>query len=127
MSIEQELKKIITAEEEWHKAINNEIALENEIKEVSEIVANTLKNKPMALMCIQNRTFVVIAATYHNNQMSKCIQLVAREKTEIVTAKSNIIKANLVVDTNYTMKENLTCGIKALLGHITGLIKPEVL
>lgn len=124
MSLEQELKNIEKAEKNLHKLIDDEVALEEEIKEVSEIVATQLSNKPMAAMYIQNREFIVMATTYQKAN-NKSMQIVAREKSLIETSKAKIIKADFVIDTNYTKRENLVTGIRALLGHITGLIKPE--
>lgn len=126
MSLEQDLKNIETAEKNLHKLIDDEVSLEEEIKEVSNVVATQLENKPMALMCIQNREFIVMATTY-NNLNRKSMQIVAREKQIIETSKSKILKADFVIDENYTKRENLVTGIKALLGHMTGLIKPESL
>ena len=127
MSLEQELNKIKEAEKEWNKIINNEVILEREIEDVARITANILENKPFAPFEIDKREFIVIATTYNNEKNNKCIQLVAREKTKIETSTAKIIKADFELDTNYSKKENLITGIKALLGHITGLIKPETL
>lgn len=127
MNIEAELKAIEKAEKAMHKAIDDETNLEKEIISVAEIVANNLENNPFANMEIQNRSFLVLATLYNNPKGERCISLVAREKSKIVTPQSTVIKADLLLDEEYSKRENLVCGIKALLGHITGLIKPEVM
>lgn len=127
MNLKKELEKFDLAEKALHKQIDDEVALENEIQEVAKYTARQLSSKPMAFMSIQKRDFVVLAVNQFDAQGRRCIQVVAREKTLIDTINATIIKADLVVDTNYTMEENLLACIKALLGHITGHIKPEAL
>lgn len=127
MNMNEELKKINEAEKALHKQIDDEVALEEEIQEVALYTAKALENNPMAPFTIQNRDFILVAATHAGNKGEKKIQLVAREKLAIMTPDAKIIKADLTIDTNYTKEENLTAGIKAILGHITGCIKPEVL
>lgn len=122
-----DLKMIEKAEKALHKQIDSEISLEEEIQEVASYTARLLENKPMALFSIQGRDFAIVAATYTNDIGQSCIQLVAREKLKIEISTPTVIKADLVIDTNYTKEENLVAGIKAILGHVTGYIKPEVL
>lgn len=127
MNIQEELKKFDEAEKALTKQIDDEVALEEEIQEVALYTAKTLANNPMAPFTIQNRDFIVVAATHTGAKGEPMIQLVAREKLAILTPDAKIIKADLTIDTNYTKEENLIAGIKAILGHITGCIKPEVL
>lgn len=127
MNIEKELKKFDEAEKALTKQIDDEIALEEEIQEVAAYTAKALENKPMVPFSIQGRDFIVVAAMHDGPKGERMIQLVAREKLAIISPQAKIIKADLVIDTNYTKEENLVAGIKAILGHITGHIKPEVL
>lgn len=127
MNIKKELKRIEEAEKALRKQIDDEINLEQEIQEVSKHTAKLLSNNPMAPFSIQGRDFIVVAAVHTNEQNEQCIQLAAREKLRIDIATPTVIKADLVIDTNYTKEENLIGGLKALLGHITGHLKPEVL
>ena len=127
MSLEQELNKFKEAEKAWNKVIDSEVSLEKEIEDIAKITANILENKPFAPFEVDGREFIVIATTYNNEKNNKCIQLVTREKTKIQTSTAKIIRADFELDTNYSKKENLITGIKALLGHITGVIKPETL
>lgn len=127
MSEKQDLKKIEEAEKEWINSIDKDINKENEIEEISKYTADILENNLFAFFEIDNRKFIVVPRIYYNNKNQKSIQLVAREKTHIATPDNKIIKADFVIDKNYTNKENLVTGLKALLGHITGIIKPETL
>lgn len=127
INIKAELEKIEKAEKELHKIIDDEVELEAEIKEVSEKAALDLEMRPMTMIEIQGRKFMLIASLYNDNKNSRHILIVAREKTELITPSSTILKADALIDTNYTKKENLVCCIKGLLGHITGYIKPEAL
>nr|DAV25169.1 MAG TPA: hypothetical protein [Caudoviricetes sp.] len=127
MNINEELKKFDEAEKALTKQIDDEVALEEEIQEVALYTAKALANSPMVPFTIQNRDFIVVAATHKGPKGEPMIQLVAREKLAIVTPEAKIIKADLIIDTNFTKEENLIAGIKAILGHITGCIKPEVL
>ena len=127
MSLEQELNKFKEAEKAWNKVIDSEVSLEKEIEDIAKITANILENKPFAPFEIDEREFIVIATTYNNEKNNKCIQLVTREKTKIQTSTAKIIRGDFELDTNYSKRENLITGIKALLGHITGVIKPETL
>lgn len=127
MNIKKELEKIDKAEKALRKQIDDEVNLEQEIQEVSKYTAKILNGSPMAPFSIQGRNFMVVAAVYSNEQNEQCIQLVAREKLNIEISTPTVIKADLVIDTNYTREENLVGGLKALLGHITGHIKPEAM
>ena len=114
-------------EQKLHKQIDDEVKREEEIDEIAQYTARQLAVNPMVPFSIDNRDFLLVAAMYNDNVGNRCIQLVAREKTAILTPNAKIIKANMELDINYTKEENLVVGIKALLGHITGCIKPEVL
>lgn len=127
MNLKAELKKIDDAEKALHKQINNEVALEQEIQEVAKYTAKCLAVTPMCSMSIQGRNFIAVVRSYSNERNEKCFQVAAREKTLIETPTATVLKADLVVDKEYTMKENLEACIKALLGHITGYIRPEAL
>ena len=102
MNIQEELKKFDEAEKALTKQIDDEVALEEEIQEVALYTAKTLANNPMAPFTIQNRDFIVVAATHTGAKGEPMIQLVAREKLAILTPDAKIIKADLTIDTNYT-------------------------
>lgn len=127
MSKVVDLKAIEKAEKALHKKIDAEVSLEKEIHEVARYTAKALENKPMAPFSIQGRDFILVAAIYSNDIGEKCIQLVAREKLKVEVSTPTVIKADLVIDNRYSKEENLVAGIKAILGHVTGYIKPEVL
>lgn len=127
MNINSELKRLQLAEKALHKKIDDEVALEQEIQEVSLYTARALENRPMVPFSIQGRNFILVAAVSSSPKGKKMIQLVAREKLAVITPDATIIRADLTIDTNYTKEENLAAGIKAILGHITGCIKPEAL
>lgn len=122
-----DLKRMDEDEKALRKKIDDEIKLDEEIDEISETTARLLESNMMTTFSIQERDFVVIATTYRNQLNAPCIQIVAREKTKIDLSQARVLRADLEIDMNYTRKENLVSGIKALLGHITGRIKPEVL
>lgn len=126
MNISRELKHLEEAEKALHQKIDSEVSLEEEIDEISKFTAKQLTNKPMVPFSIQEEDYFIIAATQNLGNSIK-IELVARKVSKLVTANSRIIRANLEVDPRYTKEENLIAGIKAILGHITGHIKPEVL
>ena len=126
MDLQKELKHLEEAEKALHKKIDSEVALEEEIDEVAKFTAQQLANKPMVPFSIQGEDYFIIAATQHLGNVMK-IELVARKVDKLVTPNSKVIRANLEVDPEYTKEENLIAGIKAILGHITGCIKPEVL
>ena len=125
--IDNKLKEITEIEQILHKKIDDDVKQEEEIDEIAKYTAQQLSLNPMVPFSINGRDFLVVAAMYNNSAGERCIQLVAREKNTILTPNAKVIKANMVLDTNYTKEENLIVGIKALLGHITGCIKPEVL
>lgn len=127
MSLEQNLKIANEIEKNLNKKIDDEVNLDNEIISVAEYVSGLLDKNPIVPFEIQNRHFVAIASTYFNNINRKCIQIVAREKTQIVSPRSKIIKANIEIDEEYSMTENLNCALKGLLGHIVGKLKPQAL
>ena len=124
MNIDKEIKKIEETEKAFLKQIDDENILEKEIDDIAKYTAEKLSKEMAASFTIQNRTFIVIASTYNDH---KNIQLVAREKTKIDTPNAKIIRADLEMDLSYTKQENLIVGIKALLGHITGYLKPEAI
>lgn len=126
MDLQKELKHIEEAEKALHKKIDDEVTLEKEIDEVAKFTAKQLANKPMVPFSIQGEDYFIIAAVQNLGNVMK-IELVARKVDKIVTPNSKVIRANLEVDPEYTKEENLIAGIKAILGHITGCIKPEVL
>lgn len=126
-STDDKLKEIMEMEQKLHKQIDDEVKREEEINEIAIYTAKKLQYAPMVPFSIDGRDFVLVVANYNNARGMRCMQLVAREKTIIETPTAKIIKADLEIDTNYTLEENLVVGIKALLGHITGCIKPEVL
>lgn len=121
------LKKIEAEEKRINKSIDDEVSLDKEIDEVANITASSLEKSPMVVMSIQSRDFVVVNKVYKNEKNKNCIQIAAREKTAIDVATPKILKADFGMDIKYSLKENLAVGIKALLGHITGRIKPETL
>lgn len=127
MNLKAELDHLDKAEKALIKKIDDEVALEEEIQEVSTFTAKCMLSKPIVPMSIQGRDFLVVSQQYKNESNELCINIVAREKTLIDIGNAKVIKADLVIDTNYTIEENLCVGVKALLGHITGLIKPEVM
>lgn len=127
MSIKSDIEKIKLAEDRLHKQIDDEINLSTEITEVSNFTAKRLTAKQLAPMSIQGRDFLTSVGTYVNDKNKTCIQVVAREKTAIDIGQAKIYRAEVEIDTQYTMEENLVSCIKAMLGHITGLLKPEVL
>lgn len=122
---EKILSDIKKAEAELHKQIDDEVKIDEEIEEVAKVTARALESKPMAHMQIENRDFLVVAAL--TGTVPRILTVVAREKTRIATPTSKVIKANVELDMRYTKQENLEGAIKAILGHITGRIKPEVL
>lgn len=126
MDYSKELKHIEKAEKALHKKIDDEVALEEEIDEIAKFTAKQLANKPMVPFSIKEEDYFIIAATQNLGNIIK-IELVARKVDKIATPNSKIIRANLEVDPEYTKEENLIAGIKAILGHITGCIKPEAL
>lgn len=126
MDLQKELKHIEEAEKALHKKIDDEVTLEKEIDEVAKFTAKQLANKPMVPFSIQGEDYFIIAAVQNLGNVMK-IELVARKVDKLVTPNSKVIRANLEVDPEYTKEENLIAGIKAILGHITGCIKPEVL
>lgn len=126
MNLQKELKHIEEAEKALHKKIDDEVTLEKEIDEVAKFTAKQLANKPMVPFSIQGEDYFIIAAVQNLGNVMK-IELVARKVDKLVTPNSKVIRANLEVDPEYTKEENLIAGIKAILGHITGCIKPEVL
>lgn len=126
MDLQKELKHLEEAEKALHKKIDDEVTLEKEIDEVAKFTAKQLANKPMVPFSIQGEDYFIIAAVQNLGNVMK-IELVARKVDKIVTPNSKVIRANLEVDPEYTKEENLIAGIKAILGHITGCIKPEVL
>lgn len=121
-----DLKLINTIEENLHKKIDDQVKLEEEIEEVAKYTAHNLINNPMTAMTIQNRDFILVMTEHRTNE-DRLIQIAAREKNAILTPMATIIKADFVIDTNYSKEENLIAGVKAILGHITGYIKPETL
>ena len=127
MTKKVDLKAIEKAEKALHKQIDKEVSLEKEIHEVARHTAKALENKPMAPFSIQGREFIIIAGIHTNDIGEKCIQLVAREKLKVEVSTPTVIRADLVIDNRYSKEENLVAGIKAILGHVTGYIKPEVL
>ena len=121
-----DLKLINTIEENLHKKIDDQVKLEEEIEEVAKYTAHNLVNNHMTAMTIQNRDFILVM-TEHKNNEDRLIQIAAREKNAILTPMATVIKADFIIDTNYSKEENLIAGVKAILGHITGYIKPETL
>lgn len=126
MNLSQELKHLEKAEKALHKKIDAEVALEEEIDEIAKFTAKQLTNKPMVPFSINGDDYFIIAATQNLGNVMK-IELVARKVDKIATPSTKLLRANLEVDPEYTKEENLIAGIKAILGHITGCIKPEVL
>ena len=127
MNINAELKKAQEIEKVLHKKIDSEVDLEREIDEVAKYTAKALEKRPIAAFTIQKRDFIVIATMKEGPKTGSVIELVAREKPKIITPNEKIYRANLTIDTDYSKEENLTVGIKAILGHVTGHIKPEVI
>lgn len=121
-----DLTLINKIEENLHKKIDDQVKLEEEIEEVAKYTAHNLINNHMTAMTIQNRDFVLVMTEHRTNE-DRAIQIAAREKNAILTPMATIIKADFVIDTNYSKEENLIAGVKAILGHITGHIKPETL
>jgi hypothetical protein len=126
MNVELQLKDIEKAEKVFHGQIDYENTLEAEIQEVAKFTAKVLSTKPICQFTIQNRNFLIIPSFYKKRNI-RCIQLVAREIVKVDLSTAKVLRANLEIDDRCTVEENLICGIRALLGHITGLIKPEKL
>lgn len=127
LKISNTLKAIEKEEKKLHKIIDDELELEEEIREVAEKASQDLNYKPMAGIEIQGREFILVASFYNDGYGKRHILVVARERTKLVAPRTTILKADAELDENYTKKENLLCCIKGLLGHITGYIKPETL
>lgn len=121
-----DLTLINKIEENLHKKIDDQVKLEEEIEEVAKYTAQKLINSPMTAMTIQNRDFILVMTEHRTNE-DRLIQIAAREKNAILTPMATVIKADFVIDTNYSKEENIIAGVKAILGHITGHIKPETL
>lgn len=114
-------------EKNLNKKIDDEINLENEIKEVANHAANQLSSKPIATMEIQGARYLLAMKQYTNVHGKPCVNIASRKIVDIVTQSATVTNANAELDMQYTLQENIVTIIKGLLGHYTGLIKPEEL
>ena len=110
-------------EQKLHKQIDDEVKREEEIDEIAQYTARQLAVNPMVPFSIDNRDFLLVAAMYNDNVGNRCIQLVAREKTAILTPNAKIIKANMdiriLIDNKLgNAKLIINEGLKLLRAHI---------
>lgn len=118
-------KAIKKAQKALHKQIDTEVSIEKEIHQVADYTTKQLLKGPFTPFQIQGRTFIVVMST--TETPVKTIMLSAREKLVVETGNDVVIKAKAEIDMEYSFEENISCCVKALLGHITGYIKPEQL
>lgn len=122
-------EKIKQIQNELMKEIDNESKIENEIIDSAENAAAHLIMSPKVTIEIDNKPYMIAYKLFNLPKGGQKIFMLATNLNlyKITPEKYKPYTIQVIVDSKYTLKENLKASVEAFIRHVTGRIKPEIL